>query len=80
MPREMPPRRARETPPYIEGWKRTKNPLTWANAVGLVTDFSFHHSSVHVRSMSIEIRIRKNEPIDRALRRMKKKLERESAL
>ena len=27
--------------------------------------------------MSIEIKMRKNEPIDRALRRMKKKLERE---
>jgi small subunit ribosomal protein S21 len=32
------------------------------------------------RIMSIEIRIRKNEPIDRALRRMKKKLDRENII
>ena len=31
-------------------------------------------------SMSIEIKIRKNEPIDRALRRMKKKLDRENII
>ena len=30
--------------------------------------------------MPIEIKIRKNEPIDRALRRMKKKLERENII
>ena len=30
--------------------------------------------------MSIEIKMRKNEPIDRALRRMKKKLERENII
>jgi small subunit ribosomal protein S21 len=30
--------------------------------------------------MPIEIKMRKNEPIDRALRRMKKKLERESII
>ena len=30
--------------------------------------------------MSIEIRIRKNEPVDRALRRLKKKLERENII
>ena len=30
--------------------------------------------------MSIEITIRKNEPIDRAIRRMKKKLERENII
>ncbi|MDP2138771.1 MAG: 30S ribosomal protein S21 [Candidatus Didemnitutus sp.] len=30
--------------------------------------------------MSIEIKLRKSEPIDRALRRMKKKLERESVI
>ena len=34
-------------------------------------------TSVH---MSIEIKIRKNEPIDRALRRMKKKLDRENII
>ena len=32
------------------------------------------------QTMSIEIKIRKNEPIDRALRRMKKKLERENII
>ena len=31
-------------------------------------------------NMSIEIKIRKNEPVDRALRRMKKKLERENII
>ncbi|MEN9404212.1 MAG: ribosomal protein, partial [Verrucomicrobiota bacterium] len=30
--------------------------------------------------MPIEIKMRKNEPIDRALRRMKKKLERENII
>lgn len=30
--------------------------------------------------MSIEIKIRKNEPVDRAIRRLKKKLERESVI
>lgn len=30
--------------------------------------------------MSIEIKVRKNEPIDRALRRMKKKLDRENVI
>lgn len=31
-------------------------------------------------TMSIEIKIRKNEPVDRALRRLKKKLERENII
>ena len=30
--------------------------------------------------MSIEIKIRKNEPVDRALRRLKKKLDRENII
>ena len=30
--------------------------------------------------MSIEIKIRKNEPVDRALRRLKKKLDRENVI
>jgi small subunit ribosomal protein S21 len=30
--------------------------------------------------MSIEIKIRKNEPVDRAIRRMKKKLDRENII
>ena len=39
--------------------------------------FPFHIRQVN---MSIEIKIRKNEPIDRAIRRMKKKLERENII
>ena len=31
-------------------------------------------------NMSIEIKIRKNEPVDRAIRRMKKKLDRENII
>ncbi len=54
-----------------------KTPLTRAAGLGLLTGFSFHELSV---SMSIEIKIRKNEPIDRALRRMKKKLDREKII
>jgi small subunit ribosomal protein S21 len=42
--------------------------------------FSVHDLSIYVRHMSIEIKIRKNEPIDRALRRMKKKLDRENII
>jgi small subunit ribosomal protein S21 len=52
-------------------------PLTHAATLGVVTDFSFQEPPVH---MSIEIKIRKNEPIDRALRRMKKKLDRENII
>jgi small subunit ribosomal protein S21 len=39
-------------------------------------------STDHIRHfpMSIEIKMRKNEPIDRALRRMKKKLDRENII
>lgn len=48
--------------------------------LGLLLGFSFHHPTAHVRPMSIEIKIRKNEPIDRALRRMKKKLDRENII
>ena len=54
-----------------------KKPLTRVLRLGLLTGFSFHHSSVH---MSIEIKIRKNEPVDRAIRRMKKKLDRENII
>ena len=42
--------------------------------------FNFSPLSTHPFPMSIEIKIRKNEPIDRALRRMKKKLERENII
>ena len=45
--------------------------------LGLVAGFSF---TKRLPSMSIEIKIRKNEPIDRAIRRMKKKLERENII
>ena len=37
-------------------------------------------STVQDLHMAIEIKIRKNEPIDRALRRMKKKLDRENII
>jgi small subunit ribosomal protein S21 len=60
--------------------KGRKMPLTWAVPAGSLNGFSFHHPFVHVRLMSIEIKIRKNEPIDRALRRMKKKLDRENII
>jgi small subunit ribosomal protein S21 len=41
---------------------------------------SFSAESHDFPNMSIEIKIRKNEPVDRALRRMKKKLERENII
>jgi small subunit ribosomal protein S21 len=44
---------------------------------GLLAGFSHDN---HPQTMSIEIKIRKNEPIDRALRRMKKKLDRENII
>jgi small subunit ribosomal protein S21 len=46
----------------------------------LLPGFSFHQNRPPNRPMSIEIKIRKNEPIDRALRRMKKKLDRENII
>jgi small subunit ribosomal protein S21 len=52
-------------------------PLTDLRAGGLITVFPKRTSPT---SMSIEIKIRKNEPIDRALRRMKKKLDRENII
>ena len=42
-----------------------------------MTAFPFRTQSV---IMSIEIKIRKNEPVDRAIRRLKKKLERENII
>jgi small subunit ribosomal protein S21 len=57
-----------------------KRPLTDSRKIGLLTGFSFYHSSATSVHMSIEIKIRKNEPIDRALRRMKKKLDRENII
>ena len=44
---------------------------------GLFAGFSQENRPQH---MSIEIKIRKNEPIDRALRRMKKRLDRENII
>ena len=51
--------------------------MTGPRCAGLLPGFPFHQ---HVRLMPIEIKIRKNEPIDRALRRMKKKLDRENII
>lgn len=52
--------------------------MTYRTALAVVIAFFlFPNLSAH---MSIEIKIRKNEPIDRALRRMKKKLERENII
>jgi small subunit ribosomal protein S21 len=52
--------------------------LTQAEAFGLFLDFSAETPVTFI--MPIEIKIRKNEPVDRALRRMKKKLERENII
>ncbi len=41
---------------------------------------AFRHFPTTPFPMSIEIKMRKNEPIDRALRRMKKKLDRENII
>ncbi len=49
----------------------------WTAVAVVIAFFPVSKPSVH---MSIEIKIRKNEPIDRALRRMKKKLERENII
>lgn len=57
-----------------------KKPLTAPAQLGLLSGFSFHTHLPTSVLMSIEIKIRKNEPIDRALRRMKKKLERENII
>jgi small subunit ribosomal protein S21 len=57
--------------------KAGKKPLTHARRLGLLPVFPFTTPSIQ---MSIEIKIRKNEPVDRAIRRMKKKLERENII
>jgi small subunit ribosomal protein S21 len=44
------------------------------------SEMCIRDSTNRLPSMSIEIKIRKNEPIDRAIRRMKKKLERENII
>jgi len=54
-----------------------KKPLTGAVQTGLLLGFSLSDPYLH---MSIEINIRKNEPVDRAIRRLKKKLERENVI
>jgi small subunit ribosomal protein S21 len=61
--------------------KRPKMPLTPATRPGLFVSFPLSPTGPDTpASMSIEIKIRKNEPIDRALRRMKKKLDRENII
>ncbi len=57
--------------------RRVKFPLTRPPAAGLIHPLILQNL---VRHMSIELKIRKNEPIDRALRRMKKKLDRENII
>jgi len=52
--------------------------LTLADAFDLFLSFSVKTSLPFI--MPIEIKIRKNEPVDRALRRLKKKLERENII
>ena len=55
-----------------------KTPLTVPRPFALVLGFSLH--ACPFLPMPIEIKIRKNEPIDRAIRRLKKKLERENVI
>src|SRR3954464_4193543 len=66
--------------PFVRLREGLKKPLTGARQIGLLTSFSFQNPSRLRLHMSIEIKIRKNEPIDRALRRMKKKLDRENII
>jgi len=54
-------------------------PLTEGAGWGFVAAFSRFRNDLST-SMPIEIKIRKNEPIDRAIRRMKKKLDRENII
>jgi len=70
-------RKRKTTAGRTAGKSRSRFRLTNAAPPGCIPGFRPHY----VRSnMSIEIRIRKNEPIDRALRRMKKKLDRENII
>jgi small subunit ribosomal protein S21 len=55
-----------------------KKPLTQAGPFDLFLGFSAETHLTFI--MPIEIKIRKNEPVDRALRRLKKKLERENII
>jgi small subunit ribosomal protein S21 len=55
-----------------------KKPLTPCSRFGVFQTFYLHKPDRPL--MSIEIKIRKNEPVDRALRRMKKKLDRENII
>jgi small subunit ribosomal protein S21 len=64
---------------FADGYP-VKKAIDERGAARLVSRFSFHHSTDLDRPMAIEIKIRKNEPIDRALRRMKKKLDRENII
>ena len=60
------------------GARSTKKPLTQPEAFDLFLSFSVQTYLPFI--MPIEIKIRKNEPVDRALRRLKKKLERENII
>jgi small subunit ribosomal protein S21 len=62
------------------GAQARKKRLTASARHGLLPGFSFYQLSPSPPPMPIEIKIRKNEPIDRALRRMKKKLDRENII
>lgn len=63
-----------------QAWKpiAAKKPLTPCSRFGVFQTFYPHKPDRPL--MSIEIKIRKNEPVDRALRRMKKKLDRENII
>ena len=66
--------------PFWWTCKAGKKPLTDAAASGLIVGFSANFRPFPITCMSIEIKIRKNGPVDRALRRMKKKLDRENII
>lgn len=79
----FPPSARGETFPAT-GRKRTKTPakiaIDGARDGWPINQLFLSSPFVHDRHMAIEIKIRKNEPIDRALRRMKKKLDRENII
>jgi small subunit ribosomal protein S21 len=53
----------------------------WQNTVdGWAVAGSVDRFSIHSKDMSVEVNIRKGEPIERALRRLKKRLDREGVI
>lgn len=58
--------------------KKSQNPAFAIDAAGTIPCF-FHFSS-EIFIMSVEVSIRKGEPIERALRRLKKRLDREGVI